>query len=193
MFKCRYSAVSRALSINVLMSSVESPDQAPIATLYTEHHGWLQGWLRRKLGNGCDAADLAQDTFVRLLDAPDTSVVKQKDWQLREPRAYLTLIAKRLVANLYRRRSLEQAYLDALALMPEPVAPSPEERTIILEALQEVDAMLDGLKPAVRTAFLLSQLEGLGYAAIAARLNLSERTVKRYMVQAMARCILLAP
>ncbi|KGH28522.1 sigma-70 family RNA polymerase sigma factor [Comamonas testosteroni] len=175
------------------MSSVESPDQAPIATLYTEHHGWLQGWLRRKLGNGCDAADLAQDTFVRLLDAPDTSVVKQKDWQLREPRAYLTLIAKRLVANLYRRRALEQAYLDALALMPEPVAPSPEERAIILEALQEVDAMLDGLKPAVRTAFLLSQLEGLGYAEIAVRLNLSERTVKRYMVQAMARCILLAP
>lgn len=193
LFKCRCSAVSRALSINVLMSSVESPEQAPIATLYTEHHGWLQGWLRRKLGNGCDAADLAQDTFVRLLDAPDTSVVKQTGWQLREPRAYLTLIAKRLVANLYRRRSLEQAYLDALALMPEPVAPSPEERTIILEALQEVDAMLDGLKPAVRAAFLLSQLEGLGYAEIAARLNLSERTVKRYMVQAMARCILLAP
>ena len=95
--------------------------------------------------------------------------------------------------NLYRRRALEQAYLEALALMPEPMAPSPEEQAIILETLQQVDAMLDGLKPPVRAAFLLAQLEGLGYAEIATHLGLSERTVKRYMVQAMARCIVLQP
>ncbi|MDR3003555.1 MAG: sigma-70 family RNA polymerase sigma factor [Acidovorax sp.] len=164
-----------------------------VATLYVEHHGWLQGWLRRKLGHAGDAADLAQDTFVRLLDAPDATPEKQGGWQLREPRAYLTLIAKRLLANLYRRRSLEQAYLEALAQLAEPMAASPEDQAIILETLQQVDAMLDGLKPPVRAAFLLAQLEGLGYAEIATRLGLSERTVKRYMAQAMARCILLLP
>lgn len=164
-----------------------------VAVLYADHHSWLQGWLRRRLGHAGDAADLAQDTFVRLLDAPDATPEKQGGWQLREPRAYLTLIAKRLLANLYRRRALEQAYLEALALMPEPMAPSPEEQAIILETLQQVDAMLDGLKPPVRAAFLLAQLEGLGYAEIATRLGLSERTVKRYMVQAMARCIVLQP
>lgn len=175
------------------MSSAPSALHPGITALYTEHHGWLQGWLRRKLGNRFDAADLAQDTFVRLLDAPDSTPEKQADWQLREPRAYLTLIAKRLVANLYRRQSLEQAYLEALALLPEPLAPSPEQQAIILETLQEVDTMLDGLPQPVRTAFLLAQLEGLGYAEIAQRLGLSERTVKRYMAQAMARCILLTP
>lgn len=175
------------------MSAAHSPDHHHIAALYSAHHSWLQGWLRRKLSDASDAADLAQDTFVRLLDAPDATPEKQAGWQLREPRAYLTLIAKRLLANLYRRRSLELAYLEALAQMPEPMAPSPEEQAIILETLQQVDVMLDGLKPPVRAAFLLAQLEGLGYAEIAARLELSERTVKRYMVQAMARCILLQP
>ena len=173
--------------------SAEPPLNGQVATLYIDHHGWLLGWLRRRLGHAGDAADLAQDTFVRLLDAPDATPEKQNGWRLREPRAYLTLIAKRLVANLHRRRSLEQAYLEALSQMPPPLAPSPEERAIILETLQEVDAMLDGLKPAARTAFLLAQLEGLGYAEIAVRLALSERTVKRYMAQAMARCILLLP
>ena len=31
------------------------------------HHGWLHNWLRAKLGNSFDAADLAQDTFIRVL------------------------------------------------------------------------------------------------------------------------------
>ena len=163
-----------------------------IQTLYCDHHGWLQGWLRKKLGNAFDAADLAQDTFLRILAAPDDTPEKQGDWQLREPRAYLTVVAKRLLANLYRRRSLEQAYFEALIALPEPQAPSPEQQAIILETLQEIDAMLDGLAPPVRRAFLMAQLEGLGYAEIAATLGVSERTVKRYMAEAMARCILLA-
>lgn len=175
------------------MPAAETVTHREVAALYIDHHGWLQGWLRRRLGHAGDAADLAQDTFVRLLDAPDGTPEKLARWQLREPRAYLTLIAKRLVANLYRRRSLEHAYLEALSQMPEPLAPSPEERAILLETLQQVDAVLDGLKPAVRAAFLLAQLEGLGYAEIAERLALSERTVKRYMAQAMARCIVLMP
>lgn len=175
------------------MPAAETVTYREVATLYADHHGWLQGWLRRRIGHAGDAADLAQDTFVRLLNAPDETPEKQANWQLREPRAYLTLIAKRLVANLYRRRSLEQAYLEALGQMSEPMAPSPEERAILLETLQEVDAVLDGLKPLVRAAFLLAQLEGLGYAEIAACLALSERTVKRYMAQAMARCIVLLP
>jgi len=176
------------------MHAVEMPscsERSEVAALYVAHHGWLQGWLRRKLGNAFDAADLAQDTFVRLLSAPDDTPEKLGEWNLREPRAYLTLIAKRLMANLHRRRSLEQAYLDALGAMPEPLAPSPEQQAIVLQTLQEIDAMLDGLTPAARTAFLLAQFEGLGYAEIAARLSVSERTVKRYMAEAMARCILL--
>ena len=44
-----------------------SPLHREISTLYAGHHGWLQGWLRSRLGNAFDAADLAQDTFVRIL------------------------------------------------------------------------------------------------------------------------------
>ena len=108
---------------------------------------------------------------------------------LREPRAYLTTIAKGLVADLWRRRALEQAYLDALALMPEPLAPSPEERALVLQALHEIDALLDVLAPKARHAFLLSQLEGLAYADIARELGVSERTVKRYMAQGFECCL----
>lgn len=159
-----------------------------VQAIYVDHHGWLLGWLRRQLGGGVEqAADLAHDTFVRLLTAPQERTVLE----LREPRAYLTTLARRLVIDHRRRLSLENAWLEALALMPEPVAPPPEQRLIILETLHKVDAMLDGLAPKARSAFLLSQLEGLTYAQIAARLAVSERSVKRYMAQAFEQCILL--
>ena len=91
--------------------------------LYCDHHGWLKGWLRKRLGNAYDAADLAQDTFVRVIKARNAL-------EIREPRPYLSMIAKGLLIDLFRRRSLEQSYLEALAAMPEWQQPSLEEQAV---------------------------------------------------------------
>ncbi|WP_028240490.1 sigma-70 family RNA polymerase sigma factor [Stutzerimonas azotifigens] len=154
---------------------------------YADHHRWLHGWLRRQLGCRDNAADLAQDTFVRLL-------AREQDLRaIREPRAYLHAIARGLLLNHWRRRRIEQAYLEALAARPEPCAPSPERRALIIEALLEIDRLLSGLPEKARRAFLLSQLEGLTYAAIGAELGVSERMVKKYMAQAMFACLNVEP
>ena len=162
-----------------------SSEAGAMHTFYAEHHGWLSTWLRRRLGCTHSAADLAQDTFVRVLLRPQVLPT------LREPRAYLSTLAKGVISEHWRRQALERAYLDALAAMPEPLALSPEERLELLQTLDEIDAMLDGLAHKAREAFVLSQLEGLTYAAIAERLQISERTVKRYMQQGFERCLAL--
>jgi RNA polymerase sigma-70 factor (ECF subfamily) len=165
------------------------PDSASrphdLAHLYSEHHGWLYGWLRRRLGSAEDAADLAHDTFVRLL------VGVGQASPLREPRAFLTTVAHGLVVNHWRRLEIERAYLDALAHQPQALAPSPEERALVLEALVEIDAMLQRLSERARRAFLLAQLDGLTYAEIGHALGVSERMVKKYMAQAMLQCLLI--
>lgn len=152
-----------------------------LQTLYCDNHGWLQGWLRRRLGNAFDAADLAQDTFVRILVSgrlPDAT----------QSRAHLTQIAKGLVIDLHRRRVLEAAYLEALAALPHNLAPSPEERALALEALLLLDAALASLPAKVREAFVLSQLDGLTYSAIASQLGLSVGAVRKYMLRAALAC-----
>ena len=159
------------------MAAADFAQQQELHALYSSHHGWLQGWLRHKLGNAGEAADLAQETFVSVLTSGTAP-------QIREARPFLATIARRLVAHRYRRQVLEDAYLAALACLPPAVAPAPEERLLALEALQEIDAALDGLPIPVRTAFLLAQLEGLSYAEIAERLNVSASSVKQYLTRA---------
>ncbi|KII27935.1 RNA polymerase sigma factor [Pseudomonas fluorescens] len=167
------------------MSDAALPKEQTLHDLYRDHRGWLEGWLRRRMGNACDAADLSQDAFLRLLAS------SQRIAELQEPRAYLLTVGKRLLSNFYQRRSLEQAYLNALASLPEDCVPSPEQRWILLETLQALDELLDGLPSAVRRAFLWSQLEGLTYQQIAERLKVSDRTIKRYMAQAYEHCLLV--
>lgn len=152
-----------------------------IAVLYSDHHGWLQGWLRRKLNCSHQAADLAQDTFLRLLSKPEPQA-------LREPRAYLTTVARGLMINHWRRQGLEQAYQEELAARPEATSPSLEERRLILETLEEIARLLDGLPPRVREIFLRSQLEGQTYPVIAEQMGVSVNVVQKAMLRATAQC-----
>ncbi|MNP01638.1 putative RNA polymerase sigma factor FecI [compost metagenome] len=97
-------------------------------------------------------------------------------------------IARNLVIDQWRRQRIERAYLDSIALLPEPETPSLEERAMILETLLQIDAMLDRMPAKVRAAFLMSQFEGLGYGQIAERLQVSVSSVQKYMIRAIQNC-----
>ncbi|WLH87924.1 sigma-70 family RNA polymerase sigma factor [Pseudomonas sp. FP453] len=168
------------------MSSSSTPPapHADIRALYIDHHAWLLGWLRRRLHHGDSAADLAQDTFVHILGKPE------RLQELRQPRAWLSTVAHGLLVDRVRRQRVERAYLEAIAHLPEAEVPSPESQLILLETLARVDALLDGLRPKVRMAFLLSRLEGLSYKEIAVRLAVSLGSVEKYMACAIRHCYL---
>ena len=167
------------------MSTSDIEVRESLSALYCEHHNWLRGWLVKRLGCSEQAADLAQDTFVRTLSR------EQDIAELRRPRDYLSTIARGLVVDLFRRRALEQAYLKTLATLPEPVAISPETRSIILETLLEIDSVLNQLGLRTRRIFVMGQIEGLSYVEIARRLDVSVTTVKKHMVRALTHCLLL--
>lgn len=164
------------------MSAAELVLPNEVETLYSDHHGWLYSWLRRRLGCSHNAADLAHDTYMRLM-------VSGRKPAPEQARPYLMQIAKGLVIDRHRRELLEQAYLDALACQPQATAPSPEERSLAIEALMRIDTMLGRLAPIVRETFLLSQFDGLTYSAIAQQLGVSVASVRKYMLKAMQACM----
>lgn len=158
---------------------------SPAQTLYVRHSPWLLTFLRRRLGNGWDAADLLHDTFLRVLRRP-----VEFDSQTGE-RSYLATIAKGLCIDHWRHARLEKAWRESLALQPEALQPSAEHTALVIETLVEVDAMLMRLPAKVREAFLLAQVEGITYGVIAKRLEVSERMVKKYIAQAFLHCAVL--
>lgn len=155
-----------------------------LQVLYSTHHSWLLGMLSRRMRNRSDAQDLTSETFLQVVDSDlDPGL-------LHEPKAFLTTVAKRVLFHFQRRQRLERDYLERMALLPMALAPSAEERVLLVEAIVQIDRVLHGLPLPVRSAFLYSQLDGLSQDEIAARLGVSVRTVARYLTQALRHCML---
>ncbi|WZB73666.1 sigma-70 family RNA polymerase sigma factor [Achromobacter insuavis] len=169
------------------MSASDCPTPAAAQALYCDHHRWLRSWLHRRLGNAADAADLAHDTFIRLLG----KTVFPRFGSVAEARAYLRTVGNALCVDLWRHREVERAWLDALAAQPEPVAASAEHQAIVIETLLDIGRMLGRLPQKAAAAFVMAQVDGMPYREIAVELGVSERMIKKYMAQAMLECALI--
>ena len=127
-----------------------------------------------------DAKDIVQETFYHL-------------WQVRESiRAEATL--KPLLFTMVRNRTLNhlsatvnspvfEDYVDYVNRLSGDA--STDRRIEYAEFVREVDTIVDTLPPAQRNILRLSRREGLSNKEIAARLSLSEQTVKNQLSTAL--------
>ena len=161
--------------------SSRGDERATVASIYRQHHTWLFGLLRSRLGaQQADAWDLVQDTFERVLKHP-----KWDD--LSRPRGYLSAIAKRLLIDRHRRKAIEDAYLEALAQQPEALAPSAQAIAEAIEQLSRVCMALDRMPDRMRLIFVRARIDALAYDVIARQLKVSVNVVQKDMIQAWQR------
>lgn len=156
-----------------------------LETLFHEHKDWLHRWLRGQRWTVLPADDIVSEVFLALLVMPNLAA-------LQRPRAMMTTIAQRLIYDERRRDDLRRAYCEDLAHSPQAIEVSPEERLIIVQALREIDRMLRDLSPRARSAFLMSQIDGLTYREIAGKLGVSVSMVRNYVAQGLRAAYLAA-
>lgn len=161
--------------------SIDSDRAQLLGSEFRRSYGWLTGAMQRLVGSRHDAEDLAASAFTELAQVDDIA-------EVRQPRALLTTIGRRLTWEFWRRRDLERDYLAQLALTPGHWHASPEDVCMAVEELVRIDAALAGLSARAREAFILNQYEELGYAEIAARLGVSVSMVRKYIAQALLAC-----
>lgn len=169
------------------MPAAEYPVQQDMRTLYSDHHGWLKSWLHARLGNAADAADLAHDTFVRLLQRSSWPAFDDAG----DARAYLRVTARNLCINLWRQQEIERAWLETLAANPEATYPSAERQAIVLEALAEISAMLYALPAKASQAFLMAMACEMTDDEVGARLGISGRMVRKHVARVTLACLQL--
>jgi RNA polymerase sigma factor (sigma-70 family) len=144
---------------------------------------WADAWhedlvkfLARRTAARADAEDLAQEVYLRLLRVDRHAFVRQ-------PRSYLLRIAANLLHEwrLKARQSRPHETLDPESL---EAADSPEQAAIAQNREARLEEEMSRLTPPVRAALVLQIREGLSYEEIAARMNVTQRMVKRYLLAA---------
>jgi RNA polymerase sigma factor (sigma-70 family) len=150
-----------------------------LARLFAIEAPKLRRFLRR-FGPAVSPEDVAQDSFERLHSAGPA---------VSSSRAFLYRTARNLAINAWKRETT--APVRRAGFIPsEPASPDldPEERLLLAEAIGRLNQALAALPEHKRTALLLFKAEGRSYKEIAAQLDVSPRTVERYVADAIAHC-----
>lgn len=159
---------------------------AVVARYYQE----LLNFCWRSLRNRQAAADLVQESYVRVLGVQDRSELGAQ--AVREPRALLYHTARNLMIDNHRRAALRQhEALDAVPEAAHPAAPrhlQPEQALENSQDWQACVAAIDALPPRCRDAFVLHVFEELPHAQIAARMGISVSMVEKHIARGMLSC-----
>ena len=155
-----------------------------VERLFAQHAGALQAFLYKRVRRSPDAAELAQEVYLRMLRLTEATVIGN-------PEAYLYTVASNLVKEHSRHEGRAGGALDIddplvqqqLAELPAFGNELDAERRI--KRLREV---LDQLPAKCHAVVVLQYWHGLSYEEIAQRLGISIHMVKKYLSQAMVHC-----
>ena len=152
--------------------------------LFSEQRGALQAFFRRRAGCRLDAADLAQEVYLRMLRIADTDAI-------RDLEAYLFGVASNVAkehAILERRHGTTVDLDDATVQESIAELSGLDGQVDAQQRVTRLREVLLQLPPKCCAAVVLQYRHGLSYAEIAERLGVSTHMVKKYIGQALGHC-----
>jgi RNA polymerase sigma-70 factor (ECF subfamily) len=160
------------------------PSLTLVEKLFTRHRNALQAFFFRRLRTKADAADLAQEVYLRMLRVKDPDTI-------RNPEAYLFAVAGNLLkenamADRRQATSVDVEEADAMQLLGEL-----SDFGAPLDSSQRVHRLrvvLKQLPPKCRAVVILRYRDELSYQEIAERVEVSTHMVKKYLAQALGHC-----
>ena len=161
-----------------LMTAVRAGDRAAFEQLVRRYQALAWGAAYGFLGDAAEAEDMAQEAFLKILDAAS------RYRPVAAFRTYLYRVVTRLCLDHVQKK--RPIYTRALPDLPDG-QPSPPDVLVGRERRHGVREALDGLPPNQRMAVVLRYYEGLGYAEIAAALETSAKAVERLLARARSR------
>jgi RNA polymerase sigma-70 factor (ECF subfamily) len=153
-------------------------DARAFGELVRRHQKRIYNHLLRMVGNQDEAAELAQEVFLRAYRSMPTYRPETPfgAWALR-------LAANAAVDLLRRRKVVEFVALESCS-EPEAADGDPEMQCAQAQQRRLLERAMQALRPAEREILLLREYEDLSYGEIAAVLEVPEGTVKSRVARA---------
>lgn len=168
------------------LAAIADGTDAPLSVreIIHRHHDALLRFLRRRLRIPEDAMDIAQETYIRMMQY-------EASREVRSSSALLYRIALNVSRDFGRaalaRQADSQCSLDEMDLPSERPTP---ERELLGE--QELELLLDAIEelpPKCRQVFLLSRAHQMTYPEIAQHCAISVKMVEKHISHALTLCM----
>jgi RNA polymerase sigma factor (sigma-70 family) len=148
------------------------------------HHDSLIRFLRQRLRVKDDAADVAQEAYIRMMQYEGSR-------EIHSPSSMLFRIAINIANDLGRseqaRRVADQTSIDGMELASG--APTVEREIAAKQVLSLLYETIENLPTKCRRVFLLSRVHHMTYPQIAAHCGISVKMVEKHIGHALAICM----
>lgn len=144
-----------------------------LGAFYSRYERAILGYFLRRTGRAELAADLAAETFARVIEARH-----RFQPELGEPRSWLFAIARNVLTRSYDHGRVEDAARRAIAM--QPLVLEDEDLARIVDASDDLALAALQLLPSEQAEAIEGRvIDELGYDELAARLNCSESVVRK--------------
>ncbi len=166
---------------NELISRLAKGEMVAFDTLYYRYYRRLYGFVIKLIKQEEEAEEIIQEVFMKVWES------RTNIDTLASFKSYLFTITYNTTIDRLRKCLLEKKYIDYLKTLQNNHSSSHILEDIHYAQLNEtVQSYINQLTPRQKEIYLLSREEGLTYAEIAKKLNLSVNTVENHMVKALS-------
>ena len=156
-----------------------------ILEAYLENEMALKRFLRRFIKSREGADDLAQEAFLRAFAA-------ESERKIDAPKAFLFKVARNLALNELAKLSSAATEplgdFDGLEVLEDSSQAAVDDAVDGRERIRMLARAIAALPPQCAKVFILRKMQGLSQKEIAARLNISVRTVENHVALGLVRC-----
>jgi RNA polymerase sigma-70 factor, ECF subfamily len=159
----------------ILVIRLKNNDKIAFEKIFNKYSERIYYFSYRYLKNKEESEEITQEVFVRLWNRrfdlkPELSF-----------NSYLFMITKNAVIDLLRKRQKETSIDENYKIFNNDQQSQPDDKLVYKEINQVVESSIEELPFKRKQIFLMSREKGFTYKQIAAKLNISIKTVESHM------------
>ncbi|KKO89814.1 MULTISPECIES: RNA polymerase sigma-70 factor [Sphingobacterium] len=164
---------------STIFDNANSTVEFDISALYHDYWESLFKQMMRILLDEDEAADVVQQTFLDLLE------MKEKIPEIKSVKSFLFIMSRNLAFKKLRRKLINDNYRDFYASQYNEASPLLEEWIVFKELNNMIELEVNKLPAKMKEIFILSRNHDLSHLEIAKKLNISDKTVKKQINNAL--------